>query len=518
MPPKRSYNPRQMHQKWIRTELENGGSKPSVRKFAEAFPAQDDDGFRDYGRLLIPDIIQDEKTLQVLKHEFDTAKSAAKKAKKTDKTEVFEISLEVDFQLYSDNDGDDEDAERGDEDEEQGDDNEEEIGVSTVDDPEDCVDTEWTESKAGSPFEPLISLLYSLKSDPSGEQQHLDDSHEQGLEGTIKELYQFAKDNLLGWADLHPVDRKTTLVALSGVVFTIDQSMSHFTDFELVRKACFDETLMTPTEETKNLAEELTGVMNLEDDEKNLRALDDYCSSERLKVANFTPRRRLLNLVLILCLKLELQAWSNTSEAAAVAIWEEVFRALLPSTMRTLTGETGLVESKVDRRSAEEAHANNNYNVRGRRVDLLIQTILDPGSAKETGPSQNVVVFEAKRSGKTSDEIDIQTRKCVRLNKSLVGTHRGLDIKGKEPLILDIHGCRAMVYTIKRMDTFYGAGKVTDKYLELPDTSARMKSFLESGTLGALVKIAGRLEELNRAIQMTSTQEPHCKEFTQGDS
>jgi hypothetical protein len=128
---------------------------------------------------LIPDIVENEKVLQVLRREFDAAKRAAKKAKKTkkiDKTEVFEISLEVDFQLYSDNDDDDEDEERGDEDaergdedeekgdhnEEKGDDNEEEIGVSTVDDPEDCVDTEWAESKAGSPFGPLISLLYSL--------------------------------------------------------------------------------------------------------------------------------------------------------------------------------------------------------------------------------------------------------------------------------------------------------------------------------------------------------------------
>jgi hypothetical protein len=78
--------------------------------------------------------------------------------------------------------------------------------------------------------------------------------------------------------------------------------------------------------------------------------------------------------------------------------------------------------------------------------------MLDPNSAKDTGPSQNIVVFEAKRSGKTSEDIDIQTRKTVRLNKSLVCTHRGLDIKGKEPLILDIHGCKAMVYTVKRID------------------------------------------------------------------
>jgi hypothetical protein len=89
-------------------------------------------------------------------------------------------------------------------------------------------------------------------------------------------------------------------VALSGVLFTIDQSTKDFKDFERVKKECFDETLMTPTEEMKNLAEELTGVMNLQDDQENLMRLYNYCNSESAKEDKFTLRKRLLHLVSML--------------------------------------------------------------------------------------------------------------------------------------------------------------------------------------------------------------------------
>jgi hypothetical protein len=103
--------------------------------------------------------------------------------------------------------------------------------------------------------------------------------------------------------------------------------------------------------------------------------------------------------------------------------------------------------------------------------------------------SGNIAVFEAKRDGKNQTDLDMQTRKNLRL-KSLICAHCGLNIKGKEPLILDIRGCKAIVYTIKKFEGFFGAGRVAKDPLELPVSAPRMKAFLESGGLGALCRIA----------------------------
>ncbi|KAG0195580.1 hypothetical protein BGX31_006052, partial [Mortierella sp. GBA43] len=54
------------------------------------------------------------------------------------------------------------------------------------------------------------------------------------------------------------------------------------------------------------------------------------------------------------------------------------------------------------------------------------------------------------------------------LEETLICAHRGLNIKGKEALILDIRGCEAIVYTIKKFEGFFGAGRVTEGRLELP--------------------------------------------------
>jgi hypothetical protein len=104
-----------------------------------------------------------------------------------------------------------------------------------------------------------------------------------------------------------------------------------------------------------------------------------------------------------------------------------------------------------------------------------------------TGDFRNIA---EKRAGETTNTLEIQTSKNVRLNKTLICALRGLGTIDKEPYILDIHGTMAIVYTIKRhRDGYYFAGKVMEERLELPDSAQRMKTFLDNGSLAAICNI-----------------------------
>ncbi|KAG0204846.1 hypothetical protein BGX31_003102, partial [Mortierella sp. GBA43] len=423
---KKNYLTQQKHQVWCNKVLESGGN-PNVRKFTEAFPHEEEGAAHtDYGRLLESDAI-DDKVRRALKKEFLDWKLKNRKSKKRRPSEkgkevdtrpllianpsplftlLPEVSLESDGVaglLFPEVEPEDEEGHE--------------------DEKEDHGDGDEGDSQITVPFESLASWMHKLKSYPSAQKPQ--DKNKDRLQGTPKALYEYAEANLSRWDRLHVLEKKSTMVAVSGILDTMDVNYQAFEDYDRVKQECLDITFMEATGEAKSITLELLNLMT-SDDNRCLRMVMRHCL---LQVANAedaltlrTLRTRLYNVAFAMCFKIFTRAWKNTSEAVAVASWKEIVRMLPPPTTITRTD----------------------------------------GNDEDAGSSCDIVVFEAMRDGSNQMNLDTQTRK-----KSSICAHWGLNIK-KELLILDTCGCKANVYTIKKFEGFLGAGRVMKGRLELP--------------------------------------------------
>ncbi|ORZ23917.1 hypothetical protein BCR41DRAFT_249174 [Lobosporangium transversale] len=149
---------------------------------------------------------------------------------------------------------------------------------------------------------------------------------------------------------------------------------------------------------------------------------------------------------------------------------------LVLTSLFLLRGEPGLIESKQDRQKAEWDFALNDYNLRGREVDLLFQCKTTVLRRKEC--RHNLAVFEAKPSAANDNTLSIQTLKATRLNKSIMSAlHQqyGVDTSS---VLLTLHGFVGYTYTVKRFNGYYAAGKVTEIPIVLPTSENEMYSFI----------------------------------------
>ncbi|KAF9110147.1 hypothetical protein BGX27_006732 [Mortierella sp. AM989] len=320
------------------------------------------------------------------------------------------------------------------------------------------------------------------------------------LSGTMKELHTYASLNLSQWGRIPDTKRKSTMLALSGILNTMDNEMQFFNDFAATKAACFDEHFTLPTIEMKAIIDELLEAMG---SEKSLQRLKMFCRENQLEATKTSlegsNRARVINAVEYLCTLIEQEKWTESlSETEFVAIWEHVFSHLLLTTIATRIGELGLVESKSDRQKTEWLFALNNHNVKSRKVDLLFQSKIKNFSGKEC--RHNIAVFEAKSADSNEKTLWIQIRKALRLNKSILSSLRllGTEIS---PILLDLQGQRGYVYTIRKFDGYYGAGKVTEQCIRLPTTAHEMCRFIKDGGLSALFKIKERLLQVDGAVR-----------------
>ncbi|ORZ27033.1 hypothetical protein BCR41DRAFT_419448, partial [Lobosporangium transversale] len=207
-----------------------------------------------------------------------------------------------------------------------------------------------------SPFGDLIAQLYRLYNHNVRAVSVVPSSALSALSGTTKELRDYASTNISRWRAISELERKSTMVALSGILNTMDNEMRHFKEFEAAKKACFEEDFTLPSDDTKSLINDLLNAMGPDRDYKKLKV---YCADQfkEFIVTNDenSERSRCIDVILYLCKIIYNCMWTRELlEDQYVGVWESIFHLLFgEKDVGIRTGEPGLIESKQDRQKAE---------------------------------------------------------------------------------------------------------------------------------------------------------------------
>ncbi|KAF8965994.1 hypothetical protein BGZ46_000470 [Entomortierella lignicola] len=349
---------------------------------------------------------------------------------------------------------------------------------------------------ATSPFDDLVAKLFQIHNHHTPAVIAMSPPPS----GTLKGLYEYASGNLSHWSTISEIKKKSTMLALSGVLNTMDTEMMNINGFEAAKAACLEDNFVSLSPDMRCLIDELANAMGTD---KDIWKLKSFCREQQLNSTKnrteMSNRARIINIVEYLCTLIEIENWSeSSSENEFVTTWRHIFSILLSTTIAVRTGELGLTETRSDRQKSEWLFTLNNHNVKSRKVDLLFQSKIKDFKGKQC--RQNIGVFEAKSANSSQNTTWIQIRKAIRLNKSVICAllELGVDVA---PLILDIQGQRAYIYTIKKLDNYYCTGRVTDQSIRLPTTPYEMYRFITDGSLDALDKIKERLFKIDSAVR-----------------
>lgn len=179
---------------------------------------------------------------------------------------------------------------------------------------------------------------------------------------------------------------------------------------------------------------------------------------------------------------------SKTSEHEDVFVWRGLARILYEHDLVVRVGELGSTSTREDRLVVESEFGLTDHNVRGRKIDIMHQLCLE-GNSKPV----EMIAWEAKSEAVGAEALQIQLRKNIRINASIMNKlsgYMGREFPRPSPWVLDIVGPRALVYTVRKIEPgVFGAGAVGDKMIELPTNASEIAGFLEGGSMSALLLI-----------------------------
>ncbi|KAF9209111.1 hypothetical protein BGZ49_006227, partial [Haplosporangium sp. Z 27] len=204
---------------------------------------------------------------------------------------------------------------------------------------------------ATSPLDDLVAELFSNSMSPPPS-------------GTLKGLYEYASGNLSHWSTISEVKRKSTMLALSGVLNTMDTEMMNINGFEATKAACLEDNFVSLSPDMRCLIDELVNAMGAD---KDIWKLKSFCREQQLNStknrSETSNRARIINIVEYLCTLIEIENWSeSSSENEFVTVWRHIFSVLLSTTIAVRTGEIGLTETRSDRQKSEWLFTLNNHN------------------------------------------------------------------------------------------------------------------------------------------------------------
>ncbi|KAG0008699.1 hypothetical protein BGZ80_003151 [Entomortierella chlamydospora] len=147
---------------------------------------------------------------------------------------------------------------------------------------------------ATSPFDDLVAVLFRIYNHRVSTVATISPP----LSGTLKELHAYASLNLSQWERIPDTRKKSTMLALSGILNTMDNGMQYFNDFAVTKAACFEEHFTSPSAEMKSIIDEFLGAMGTE---RSLRTLKTYCREQQLESTKTgcegSDRARVINAV-----------------------------------------------------------------------------------------------------------------------------------------------------------------------------------------------------------------------------
>ncbi|KAF9207766.1 hypothetical protein BGZ49_010588 [Haplosporangium sp. Z 27] len=296
-----------------------------------------------------------------------------------------------------------------------------------------------------------------------------------------KQLYQYSKNILDKWEDADRIKRKNCLVALSGIINTIDSSwQEHFTMFNKIKEDCEIPGIFNGSSHQLEIFNTLKEVLErlrrycmkrsieLEEQEESNNLLQEE-EIDRLK-----EEWKIMRIMEVLCREIESnQTMERLSEHEVVYIWREISRILFEDCMSIRTGELSAEATRDNRIQVEEHFGGSESN--------------------------------AKIAESSQDTLQTQLCKNVRINAALANSVRTFvdaDVPRRSPIILDIEGTNAMLYLVRRVeDGVFGAGVVSTQSIVLPTCVGDIPHFLDSGNICALLHIGSHNIEFTKMLQ-----------------
>ncbi|KAF9979392.1 hypothetical protein BGZ65_006648 [Modicella reniformis] len=320
---------------------------------------------------------------------------------------------------------------------------------------------------------------------------------------TTKELYTFAKSILDEWDDCARIKQKNCLVALSGIVNTMDEeTRQNCTASSVIVDHCHDKDFFTVTESQKQVYGDIKRVLG-SGTLKELRDLRRYCSRhynnlEEVsdnggwppdEVGENDEKLKIMRLMEFICSEMmSTEQITKTSEHEDVFVWRGLARILYDHDLVVRVGELGATATRHDRVAVENEFGGKESNVRSRKIDLMHQLCLQ-GRQK----ALEMIAWEAKSDGTAADALQAQLRKNIRINASIMNKlspYLGTDFPRPSPMVLDIVGSRALVYMVSKIEPrIFGAAAVMNRMIELPTSPVTIADFLDGGHMSALLRI-----------------------------
>ncbi|KAF8956022.1 hypothetical protein BGZ46_002483 [Entomortierella lignicola] len=330
-----------------------------------------------------------------------------------------------------------------------------------------------------------------------------------------KQLYQYSKNILDKWEDADKIKRRNCLVALSGIINTIDSSwQEHFTMFNKIKEDCEIPGIFNGSSHQLEIFNTLKEVLGNRK-KQSIERLRRYCMKRSVELEEQEESNNLLQeeidrlkeewkimrIMEVLCREIKSnQTMERLSEHEVVYIWREISRILFEGCMSIRTGELSTEATRDNRIQAEEHFGGSESNVRGRKADIYFQCSIQ-GSMRPYG----ICIWEAKIAESSQDTLQTQFCKNVRINAALANSVRRFvdaDVPRRSPVILDIEGTNAMLYLVRRVeDGVFGAGVVSTQSIILPTCVGDIPHFLDSGNICALLHIGRHNIEFTKMLQ-----------------
>ncbi|KAF9912290.1 hypothetical protein EC991_000182 [Linnemannia zychae] len=185
---------------------------------------------------------------------------------------------------------------------------------------------------------------------------------------------------------------------------------------------------------------------------------------------------------------LAIQKIEISSEHEDVFIWRGIARILHSHEVVIRVGELGSSSTREDRRDIEEQFGGTESGVRSRKIDIMHQ--LYPRGAK--CPIE-IVAWEAKPDGAFAETLQVQLRKNIRTNASMMNKlapYLDSGFPRQAPIVVDIIGSRALAYIVHKIEPgVFGAGAISEDLIELPRAADEIKGLLFNGSMWALLRV-----------------------------
>ncbi|KAF9171145.1 hypothetical protein BGX20_008058 [Mortierella sp. AD010] len=318
---------------------------------------------------------------------------------------------------------------------------------------------------------------------------------------TMGELYHFAEKIIDNWHSSCKIDQKNCLVALSGILNTMDADLEpHFTEFSDVTASLIEKELFTISGTQKTIfssIKEKLGGGTME----NLHALRRYCSrcrddlEERMLMMDVGQRQsqreehKIMQIMEFICEEIIfMQRISKSSEHEDVSWWRGIARILYEHDLVVRVGELGSSSTRNDRTEIESSFGGTESNVRARKIDILHQLCM-----QGVGKPLELLSWEAKPKSASDETLQTQLRKNIRTNASIMKSlmpYLDRSFPQPSPMVLDIVGPRALVYTVRKIESgVFGAGLIGERMIEIPMHADDIAQFLDGGSMSALIRV-----------------------------